>query len=255
LIFAPNTAISKSTATLLITVQAGFLLLLWIFSPFVFFPSASETLQAFISLWNAGLVTDLVTSLTLNLEAIGVATTISLLIAYSYTIPFCRPLVSFISKLRFLSLVGLTFFFTLATKDGHMLKLDLLAFSIIVFFVTSMVDVIANIPQKELDLARTLRMKPWRVVFEVVVLGQADKAFDVLRQNSAIGWMALTMVEGMSRSEGGIGALLMTQNKHFHLSSVLAIQLTIMLLGLAQDYGIGVMRNMFCPYANLKKVS
>jgi NitT/TauT family transport system permease protein len=94
-------------------------------------------------------------------------------------------------------------------------------------------------------------MGEWRVVWEVVVLGQVDRVFDVLRQNAAIGWMMLTMVEGMSRSEGGVGALLLNQNKHFHLSAVFAIQITILLLGLAQDYGIGAVRRLFCPYADL----
>jgi NitT/TauT family transport system permease protein len=63
--------------------------------------------------------------------------------------------------------------------------------------------------------------------------------------------MMLTMVEGMSRSDGGIGALLLNQNKHFHLAAVLAIQGTILAVGLGQDYAIGALRNLFCPYANL----
>jgi NitT/TauT family transport system permease protein len=63
--------------------------------------------------------------------------------------------------------------------------------------------------------------------------------------------MMLTMVEGISRSEGGVGAMLLNQNKHFHLSAVVAIQLTFLVLGLAQDYGIGLLRNVFCPYADL----
>ena len=54
------------------------------------------------------------------------------------------------------------------------------------------------------DHARSLRFSDWRVVWEVVVLGTADKAFEILRQNAAIGWMMLTMVEGISRSEGGM---------------------------------------------------
>jgi len=41
----------------------------------------------------------------------------------------------------------------------------------------------------------------------VIVLGRADAAFDAMRQNAAMGWMMLTMVEGISRSEGGIGGL------------------------------------------------
>jgi NitT/TauT family transport system permease protein len=250
-IFSPNRVISKSTVVLLVSVQAIAFCLLWIFSPFVFLPSQSETFSAAMQLWSAGLGTELLTSFTLNVEAITLATGISLLLAYSTVLPFFRPIVTLISKLRFLSLVGLTFFFTLMAANGHRLKLDLLAFSVSVFFITGMMDVLDSIPKVHFDLARTLRMGEWRLVWEVVVLGQIDKVFDVMRQNAAISWMMLTMVEGMARSDGGIGTVLLTQNKHFHLSSVLAIQISILIVGLCQDYGIGMLRNLFCPYAKL----
>jgi NitT/TauT family transport system permease protein len=96
-----------------------------------------------------------------------------------------------------------------------------------------------------------LRMKEWQVVWEVVILGTADKAFEVLRQNAAIGWMMLTMVEGIVRGEGGIGAMLLNANKHFILAEVFAIQIVILLTGLVQDYAIGAARRFFCPYADL----
>jgi NitT/TauT family transport system permease protein len=121
-----------------------------------------------------------------------------------------------------------------------------------VFFVTSMAAVIAAIPKSDFDHARTLRMKEWRVVWEIVVLGTADKAFEVLRQNAAIGWMMLTMVEGIARSEGGVGVMLLNEQKHFMLAEVYAIQVVILTLGLFQDYMIGVLRKLFCPYADLK---
>lgn len=252
-VFLPNRAISKSTMTLLIAIQAAALYLLWVFSPFVFLPTQSETLTAFADLWRGGLGSDLLTSFTLNLQAIGVAVAVSLVLAYLTVMPFFRPIVAMLSKLRFLSLVGLTFFFTLMAANGHELKLELLAFSISVFFVTGMADVLDSIPKVQFDLARTIRMGEWRVVWEVVILGQIDKVFDTLRQNAAIGWAFLTMIEGLSRSEGGIGTLLLTQNKHFHLPCILAIQLTILIVGLCQDYGIGVLQNILCPYAKLTR--
>jgi len=94
-------------------------------------------------------------------------------------------------------------------------------------------------------------MTEWRVVWEVVILGTADKAFEVLRQNAAIGWMMLTMVEGIVRSEGGVGTMLLDQSKHFNMAAVFAIQALILVVGLLQDYCIGLARNVFCPYANL----
>jgi NitT/TauT family transport system permease protein len=45
--------------------------------------------------------------------------------------------------------------------------------------------------------------------------------------------------------------MLLNQNKHFHIAEVFAIQITILLLGLLQDYGIGVLRGLVCPYADL----
>src|SRR6185503_21144761 len=126
-------------------------------------------------------------------------------------------------------------------------KVALLVFGMTVFFVTSMADVVAAIPKENFDHARTLRMGEWRVVWEVVVRGTGDKAMELLRQNAAIGWMMLTMVEGISRSEGGIGAMLLNQNKHFHLAEVFAIQIMILLIGLFQDYALGWLRRVLFP--------
>jgi NitT/TauT family transport system permease protein len=250
-LLAPNRVISRKTVRWLVGFQLLMLLSIWIFSPTVFLPKPKEVIRALSDLWLEGLGGELITSFFLNLEAIAISAVLSLLLAYLTVIPFFRPIVALISKLRFLSMVGLTFFFTLMATTGHELKLFLLVFSVSVFFVTGMAEVVAGIPKEKFDLARTLRMGEWRVVYEVIVLGQADQAFEVLRQNAAMGWMMLTMVEGISRSEGGIGAMLLNQNKHFHLSAVFAIQLTILLLGLGQDYAIGLLRKIFCPYADL----
>jgi len=250
-VLAPNKVISKQTLRWLIGFQLLLLFFIWIFSPTVFLPKPKEVFQALSEMWMQGLGAELITSFLLNLQAIAFSTILSLLLAYLTVIPFFRPIVTLLSKLRFLSMVGLTFFFTLMATTGHELKLYLLVFSVSVFFVTGMAEVVAAIPKEKFDLARTLRMGEWRVVYEVVILGQADKAFEVLRQNAAMGWMMLTMVEGISRSEGGVGAMLLNQNKHFHLSAVFAIQISILFLGLGQDYAIGLLRRVFCPYATL----
>lgn len=250
-LFTPNRVLSKSVIRIMILFQALFLLMVWSFSPFAFLPKPVEVLKALSELWTNGMGVELLTSLSLNFEAILLSTILSLLLAYSVRIPFMKPVIVIISKLRFLSMAGLTFFFTIMTRSGHDLKLYLLTFGVSAFFVTGMADVIASIPQQDYDLVRTMKMGEWRVMWEAVVLGQADKAFDVLRQNAAIGWMMLTMVEGMSRSEGGIGTLLLDNAKYFHLAQIFALQLVILFLGLAQDYSLGALKNLFCPYASL----
>ena len=117
--------------------------------------------------------------------------------------------------------------------------------------MTSMSSVIASIPKEEFDHARTLRFSEWRVVWEVVILGTIDQAFEVMRQNAAMGWMMLTMVEGIYRAGGGIGVMLLNQDKHFRLADVFAIQVVFLLVGLLQDTVISMTRSAACPYADL----
>ncbi len=250
--FLPNRAISGATMQLIIAVEALLFLLLWLNSPFKVLPRPLEVLDALRELWmREGLGPELIVSFKTNLVALGWTALISLLLSYLTVIPVFRPIVSAVSKGRFLSLVGFTFVITLIVGGGAPLKTWLLVISMTVFFVTSMAAVIAAIPKGDFDHARTLRMSEWRVVWEVVILGTADKAFEVMRQNAAIGWMMLTMVEGIVRSEGGVGAMLLSENKHFRLPAVFAIQIVILLVGLMQDYIIGVFRRLACPYADL----
>jgi NitT/TauT family transport system permease protein len=251
--FSPNRVISKAALRFIIIFQIGVLLLVWATSTYVFLPKPMDVWRAFVDLWNnEGLGQELIVSFLLNVQAMAWATVISLGLAYLTVVPVFQPIAHAVSKGRFLGMVGLTFFFTVIFASGHRLKVSLLVFGVAVFFVTSMIDVVAQVPKEKFDLARTLRMGEWRVVWEVIVLGRADAAFDAMRQNAAMGWMMLTMVEGISRSEGGVGALLLNQNKHFRLEAVFAIQIAILLIGLCQDYALGLAKEFLFPYADLQ---
>lgn len=250
--FAPNHVLSASSMKIIVVLQVLACLLVWMNSPFEVLPRPVEVWNALIELFsNQGMGREIITSMELNVKAMLYTCVLALGMAYLTVMPFFRPIVTALSKGRFLSLVGFTFVFTLMVGGGHPLKMSLLVFGMTVFFLTSMAAVVADIPREAFDHARTLRMSEWRAVWEVVILGTADKALEVLRQNAAIGWMMLTMVEGISRSEGGIGAMLLNQQKHFHIAEVFAIQLTILMVGLCQDYILGLVRRVVCPYAYL----
>jgi NitT/TauT family transport system permease protein len=122
------------------------------------------------------------------------------------------------------------------------------------YFVTSMARVVIEIPRENFDHMRALGASEVRTLWEVVILGTLDKAFEVLRQNFAIGWTMITMVEGISRAEGGIGALILNQNKHFKLDAVFAVLFVILLVGLVLDYLVGALTRIVCPYANLERM-
>jgi NitT/TauT family transport system permease protein len=250
----PNRVVSPMVMRLIIGVQVAIFVVIWWNSPFKVLPRPDEVARAAQELWmTQGLAQELWTSFTMNLEALALTLAISLGLAYLTVLPFFRPIVSAVSKGRFLGMIGLTFVFTLMVGGGRPLKVALLVFGMTVFFVTSMASVIAEIPRERFDHARTLRMNEWQVVWEVVILGTVDQAFEVFRQNAAMGWMMLTMVEGIARSEGGVGAMLLNENKHFRLAEVFAIQIVILFVGLLQDYAIGSFKRVICPYAEITK--
>lgn len=250
--FVPNRRVSPATMGILVVCEAALALAVWWASPVKVLPRPDEVAAAFRGLWmQEGLGRELWASLTTNLEALGITVVISLLLSYLTVLPVFRPVAAAVSKGRFLGFIGFPLVFTLVIGNPHWIKVGLLVLAMTVFFVTSMAAVILEIPRERLEHARTLRMGEWRVVWEVVVLGTADKALEVTRQNAAIGWMMLTMVEGFYRGEGGVGSLLLNENKHFLLAGVFAIQLTILAVGLLQDYGLGLAGRLLFPWAGL----
>ena len=255
-LFAPNRRIAKRTFLLLCVTQAIAAVLIWTFATSPVVPKPLDILRALGELARSqDFFTDLATSTWLACQSVALTFVVSLLIVYASVLPFFRPLAQLVSKARFLSLVGLSFVFTLAISGGHDLKVSLLVFGMTVFYVTSLLDVMDSIPRYEFHHARTLGLGEWGVVREVVIFGKLDQAFELLRQNFAIAWMMLTMVEGISRAEGGVGALLLNQNKHLRLDSVFAIQLTIFAIGIVLDSLLGLGRRFFFPYSALTQVA
>jgi NitT/TauT family transport system permease protein len=250
--FLPNRVLSPAAMHIMVALQILAVLLLWSQSRYEVLPRPGEVLAALPNLWlKQGLAWDLWASFKLTVQALFWTTVISLGLAYLTVLPFFRPIASALSKGRFLSLAGFSVILTVSIGGGHPLKLTLLVLGMTVFFITSMASVVASIPRADFDYARTLRMSEWRVVWEVVILGTLAEAFEVLRQNMAIGWTLLTLVEGIVRSGGGVGTALLAQQKYFHLPELFAIQLLILLLGLFLDYVIGLLRSVACPYADL----
>ena len=248
----PNQWVSQRTYLSMAAGWAVAVFILWLLAATGLFPSPARVGEALRTLTaQQGLIGELLTSLTVFGEALVLAAALSMALAYLSVVPAIRPVIQGLTRARFLSLVGLTFLFTTTFGGGHPLKVSLLVFGISAFFLTSMVDIVAGVPTERLDHARTLRMSDWRVVWEVVILGQMGAALDALRQNAAMGWMMLTMVEGISRSEGGIGTVLMDLDKHFNLPGIVAVQGVFLLAGFFQDAFLAWMKGVLVPHAAL----
>jgi NitT/TauT family transport system permease protein len=234
---------------MLAAVQAFIFLTIWVTFPSQILPSPLEIAHE----WNVlalqdGMLVELGKSIVTIWKAIFYSAIISFGIAYLATASLFKPVAGWLTALRFLGFAGITFVFTLWTSNGADLKVALMTFGMSVFLITNALSMIESITQDQIDYARTLHLSGWRITYELAFRDKLDEALDLIRQNAAMGWVMLSMVEGLVRSEGGIGDLLLNQNKHLHLSAVFAIQITILVYGLFQDSILKWIRLLICPY-------
>lgn len=252
--WVPNARVSRQTMFFWSAVWCVLGFVEWQFSDMRFLPKPAEVLSAFETLRQQGTFLEFGTSIWTMIEAVFWTIVISLSLAYLSVVPAIKPEIQFLAGLRYLGLVGLMLVFTLLAPDGHALKVMVLTFGMSVFYLRDMIHVVQDIPQERYDHARVLGLSPLRIVYEVVVLGTIDSAIESLRVNAAMGWMMLTMVEGVVRSEGGIGVVLINMNRHMDLPAEAAILITLFFVGLLQDLMIGVAKDyIICPYAKLGK--
>lgn len=249
----PNRGVSRRQLRLL---AAGWLLafvVAWSACDFALLPTPMAVARALPRLvQRQDLLGHLLSSWCSSLAALAWAAGLSMLLSYLSVVPLLRPLTELASKLRFLGFAGVGIALTLWLHGGHSLKVALVTFGMTGFFVAGLHDEVRAIPLERFDYARGLGMSEWRIVWEVVVLGTLDRALDITRQNAAMGWMLLTSVETLVRSEGGIGVLLANQSKHLELDGVVAVQLVIFAVGMLQDQALSGLKRLACPYAALK---
>lgn len=246
----PNSPLPGRVFWILFGVWVATFTLLWANGTAVFLPTPRAVGRAFPRLWyQEGLAVHLWTSFTLYLQAMAVMTVLSLAVSYATVMPLFRPFAVLVASGRFNGFVGLPLVFMSMLHNPHRVKVALLVFGAGVFTILSLVQMIEAIPKENFDHSRTLRMSEWRVVWEEVVLGCADQVIDVLRVNGAMLWMMLPMVEGMFKFEGGVGALMEVQNKYMNLDMVFGTVIVILLVGLAIDGFLRLIKSIACPFA------
>ena len=254
-LFIPFSSGSRFSLKFLSLISLGILIAAWMVAPA---STGIPSLPSIGSAWNVmalqqGLLVELWTSAVVIWKALVISALIACGIAYLTTADGFKSIGSFVSSMRFLGFAGLTYLFTLWTSDDSQLKLALLTFGMTVFLTRSTVDVVKSVPQSDIDYGKSLGLTGWRLTWEVIVRGKLSEMLDLIRQNAAMGWTILTMVEGLVRAQGGIGTLLLNQNKSLNLSAVFAIQLTILAYGIFQDIGLSYLRLLVCPWSRLNR--
>jgi NitT/TauT family transport system permease protein len=95
-------------------------------------------------------------------------------------------------------------------------------------------------------------MNEFKVVWNVIIRGKADLMLDLIRQNFAMAWMLLTLVENFCRADGGVGIMLYDLGHRFRYDAVYGIQILILLTGAGSDFLLRKCREWVYPYSVLK---
>jgi ABC-type nitrate/sulfonate/bicarbonate transport system permease component len=250
--FKPFEVVGKSQRFIIIAVWILLVAGYWVISSAGtkhLFPTPGKVADGFVSLYNEGLVVHILSSLALCLQATVLSIVVSLIVVYLSPLPALAPIATFLSRLRYLPLTGITFYLAIMVNDARTMQIGVLFIFMSLYFITTLLAMLRDIPQEEIDHARSLKCTRWEVLWEVVIKGRLDYVMDAIRQNLAIIWMMLVTVESILVAAGGLGVLIKNSDKFMNHGRIVALQMVILLVGLLLDWVLNVTRKSVFTYS------
>jgi NitT/TauT family transport system permease protein len=250
-IFTPFFDITNNIYLLIILSWIIIFGVIWSNAP-VILPTPIDVYKRLIEfLTSSSFYLDVFSSLVLTIFSMLISIVLASILSYLYPIPFFKPIVNFIIKIRFMSLLGFIFVFMVLLHNAFSVKTSLLVFGTVPFFTLTIVGTITRIAQKEYDLWTTLKYSKWEQLYEIIIVGKADYVIEAIGINFAMTWLMMTVAESKSMADGGLGVLLFNCDKHNDLDKLFAIQIIIFILGISFDYLIKFVRHNLFPYTKL----
>jgi ABC-type nitrate/sulfonate/bicarbonate transport system permease component len=250
--FRPFEVVGKSQRLMIVGIWIVLVAGYWVISSAGtkhLFPTPGKVAEGFVSLYREGLVVHILSSLALCLQATVLSIIISLIVVYLSPLPALAPIASFLSRLRYLPLTGITFYLAIMVNDARTMQIGVLFIFMSLYFITTLLAMLRDIPQEEIDHARSLKCTRWEVLWEVVIKGRLDYVMDAIRQNLAIIWMMLVTVESILVAAGGLGVLIKNSDKFMNHGRIVALQMVILLVGLLLDWVLNVTRKSVFTYS------
>jgi hypothetical protein len=122
-ILKPFAILNNSYKTFIVLFWILSILILWsinsLFGEIHLFPTITQVLYGLVELYNDGLIVHIFASLFLCFKAVLFSTFISLFFAYSIPLPLLKPVSTFITKLRYLPLTGLSYYISIIFTDAR----------------------------------------------------------------------------------------------------------------------------------------
>jgi NitT/TauT family transport system permease protein len=242
-LFKMNYPISRR-ASFLVTI-AGMILILGIWSLITFsgwiskaiIPTPLSVITSFKELhFNDLLVRNTFYSIKLNVYGYIEAIAISLILGFIIgLIPFFKSLLNrYVNAIRFIPLTAVTGLFIAWFGIETNMKVQFLAFGIIVYLLPVVVQRISEIDNIYLQTSYTLGASNWQIFKSVYWPFVTSKIFEDIRVLTAISWTYIIVAELVNKT-GGVGALIFTAARQSRLDKVFAVLFVIIIIGILQD--------------------
>jgi NitT/TauT family transport system permease protein len=139
-----------------------------------------------------------------------------------------------VDALRFVPLTALTGLFIAWFGIDMNMKVQFLAFGIIVYLLPVVMQRINEVDKVYPQTSYTLGAIKWQTIKSVYFPAVMSKVSDDIRVLTAISWTYIIVPE-MINSNGGIGALIFKSARQSRLDKVFAILILIVIIGFLQD--------------------
>lgn len=156
---------------------------------------------------------------------------------------FAKP----VDAIRFIPLTAITGLFIVWFGIFDMMKIQFLAFGIIVYLLPVVVQRVEQVESVYQQTAFTLGASKWQTIKTVFFPAVFSKLFDDIRVLVAISWTYIIVAE-MVNNNGGIGAMLFTSARQSRIDKVFALLFVIVVVGFIQDIIFKALDKQFFPY-------
>lgn len=179
------------------------------------------------------------------LEAIGLALFLGFIIGL---FPFFKSLLNrYVEAVRFVPLTAVTGLFIAWFGIETNMKVQFLAFGILVYLLPIVVQRISEVDKIYLQTSFTLGASNWQLFRSVYWPFVTSKIFDDIRVLTAISWTYIIVAELVNKT-GGIGALIFTAARQSRIDKVFALLFVIILIGFLQDRLFVWLDKVLFPY-------
>ncbi len=140
-----------------------------------------------------------------------------------------------IDAVRFVPLAATTGLFIVWFGIGTSMKVNFLAFGILIFLLPVVVQRINEVKDVYLKTVYTIGATDWQTIKSVYIPSVMSRLIDDIRVMTAISWTYIVVAEGIG-SQGGLGAMIFrVGQRQGRVDKTFAVLLLIILIGIIQD--------------------